>query len=91
MAEMMDKDLIEQVKKSYSDYTVVAYINTTSELKTICDICVTSSSAVTICNKIENDKIFILFLTVTQVTGFLNRFLTRHLSCYQVDVQLMQE
>lgn len=35
MAEMMDKDLIEQVKKSYSDYTVVAYINTTSELKTI--------------------------------------------------------
>ena len=60
MAEMMDKDLIEQVKKSYSDYTVVAYINTTSELKTICDICVTSSSAVTICNKIENDKILFI-------------------------------
>ena len=57
---MMDKDLIEQVKKSYSDYTVVAYINTTSELKTICDICVTSSSAVTICNKIENDKILFI-------------------------------
>lgn len=60
MAEMMDKDLIEQVKKSYPDYTVVAYINTTSELKTICDVCVTSSSAVTICNKIENDKILFI-------------------------------
>ena len=35
-------------------------INTTSELKTICDICVTSSSAVTICNKIENDKILFI-------------------------------
>mgnify|MGYP003093572417 FL=1 len=58
MAEMMDKDLIEQVKKSYPDYTVVAYINTTSSLKTICDVCVTSSSAVNICKKIENDKIY---------------------------------
>ena len=60
MAEMMDKDLIEQVKKSYPDYTVVAYINTTSSLKTICDVCVTSSSAVTICKKIENDKILFI-------------------------------
>lgn len=60
MAEMMDKELIEQVKKSYPDYTVVAYINTTSELKTICDVCVTSSSAVTICNKLENDKILFI-------------------------------
>lgn len=60
MAEMMDKDIIEQVKQSYPDYTVVAYINTTSQLKTICDVCVTSSSAVTICNKIENDKILFI-------------------------------
>ena len=51
---------IEQVKKSYPDYTVVAYINTTSSLKTICDVCVTSSSAVTICKKIENDKILFI-------------------------------
>ena len=60
IAEMMDKELIEQVKKSYPGYTVVAYINTTSELKTICDVCVTSSSALTICNKIENDKLLFI-------------------------------
>ncbi|MFQ9514837.1 MAG: quinolinate synthase NadA [Eubacterium sp.] len=60
MAEMMDKDIIEQVKECYPDYTVVAYINTTSQLKTICDVCVTSSSAVTICNKIKNDKILFI-------------------------------
>lgn len=60
MAEMMDKELISQVKESYPDYTVVAYINTTSDLKTVCDVCVTSSSAVTICNKIENDKILFI-------------------------------
>lgn len=60
MAEMMDKEMIEQVKQSYSDYTVVAYINTTSELKTICDVCVTSSSAVKICNKLDNDKVLFI-------------------------------
>ena len=47
MAEQMDRELIESVKKEYPDYAVVAYINTTSELKTVCDVCVTSSSAVT--------------------------------------------
>lgn len=46
MAEQMDKELIERVKEQYPGYTVVAYINTTAELKTICDVCVTSSSAV---------------------------------------------
>ena len=60
MAEMMDKELIEQVKKQYPDYIVVAYINTTSELKTVCDVCVTSSSALKICNSIDNDKILFI-------------------------------
>lgn len=60
MAEMMEKELVEQTKQMLPDYTVVAYINTTSELKTICDVCVTSSSAITICNKIDNDKILFI-------------------------------
>ena len=60
MAEMMDKELIEQVKKQYPDYTVVAYINTTSELKTVCDVCVTSSSALKICKSLDTDKILFI-------------------------------
>jgi quinolinate synthase len=60
MAEMMDREVISLVKEQYPDYTVVAYINTTSELKTICDVCVTSSSALTICKKIKNDKILFI-------------------------------
>lgn len=60
MAEMMDKELIEQVKEQYPDYTVVAYINTTSELKTVCDVCVTSSSALKICSRLESDKILFI-------------------------------
>ena len=60
MAEMMDKELIEQVKEQYPDYTVVAYVNTTSELKTVCDVCVTSSSALKICRSLDSDKILFI-------------------------------
>lgn len=57
MADQMDKDLILQMKELYPGYTVVAYINTTAELKTVCDVCVTSSSAVKIIRNIENPNI----------------------------------
>ena len=60
MCGQMDRALISQVKETLPDYTIVAYINTTAELKTICDVCVTSSSAVEICKKIENDKILFI-------------------------------
>ena len=60
MAEQLDKDLVIQAKAQLPDYTVVAYVNTTTDLKTVCDVCVTSSSAVTICKNIENDKILFL-------------------------------
>ncbi len=60
MAEQMDEDLISQMKEEMPDYTVVAYINTTAELKTVCDVCVTSSSAVKIVRNIPNDKILFI-------------------------------
>lgn len=60
MADQMDKELIDMVKQQCPDYTVVAYINTTAELKTVCDVCVTSSSAVEICRKIDSDKILFI-------------------------------
>ena len=60
MAEMMDKALITEVKEQFPDYTVVAYINTTSDLKTVCDVCVTSSSAQKIVSKLDTDKILFI-------------------------------
>ncbi len=60
MASQMTKDTVLQLKKSYPDHSVVAYINTTSELKTVCDVCVTSSSAVKIVNNIDNDNIIFI-------------------------------
>ena len=60
MAEQMDKEMISQVKEMYPDYTVMAYVNTTAELKTIADVCVTSSSAVRIARALDNDKILFI-------------------------------
>lgn len=60
MAEQMDKEMISVVKEQYPDYTVVAYINTTTDLKTVCDVCVTSSSAVKIVKKIDNKNILFI-------------------------------
>ena len=60
MAEQLSAEELRQLKSMYPEHTVVAYINTTAELKTECDVCVTSSSAVEICRKIENDKILFI-------------------------------
>jgi len=60
MAEQMEPELIEQVKKMEPERTVVAYINTTAKLKAVCDVCVTSSTAVKIVNRIENDKLLFI-------------------------------
>lgn len=60
MADQMDKEMIERVLHEYPNHAVVCYINTTSALKTICDVCVTSSSAVQICEKLpQKDILFI--------------------------------
>ena len=60
MADQMDKQVIEIVKQQYPDYKVVAYINTTAELKTICDVCVTSSSAVKIVSAMPDKNILFI-------------------------------
>lgn len=60
MAEQMDVDSISAVKQMYPDYAVVAYINTTASLKTICDVCVTSSQAVDIVKKMPEKNILFI-------------------------------
>ncbi|MCD7722830.1 MAG: quinolinate synthase NadA [Clostridiales bacterium] len=60
MAEQMDRELITRLKEMNPGRAVVAYINTTAELKTVCDVCVTSSSAEKIVKAMpEKELIFI--------------------------------
>lgn len=60
MAEQMDKELICGLKEMYPGYAVAAYINTTAELKTVCDFCVTSSSAVKVIENCGCDDILFI-------------------------------
>ncbi len=60
MAEQIDKELVTHLRQAYPGAAVAAYINTTAETKTVCDVCVTSSSAVKIIGRMkEKDIIFI--------------------------------
>ncbi len=82
MAEQMDRDMIAAVKAANPDYAVVAYINTTAALKTICDVCVTSSSAVKIVSEMEEDKI--LFIPDCNLGAFVAK------QCPDKEIKLLQ-
>lgn len=60
MAEQFLKDEILYLKGKHSDHAVVAYVNTTTSLKTVADVCVTSSSAVKICRAIPQKNIIFI-------------------------------
>ena len=60
MAHMATKEKIEELRKEYDDLAVVCYVNSTVELKSYSDICVTSSNALNIVNKLPNKNIFFI-------------------------------
>lgn len=82
MAEQMDRDMIAQIKATEPDRTVVAYINTTAALKTVCDVCVTSSSALRIVKALDSDKI--LFIPDCNLGGWIKKQLP------DKDIKLLQ-
>lgn len=71
MAEQLEPEMLEYMKKQEPDRKVVAYINTTAALKKLCDVCVTSSSALTIVKKMEADKI--LFIPDCNLGDYVKR------------------
>ena len=60
MAHMIDVDRIREVRNLYSDAAVVCYVNSTAEIKAESDVCVTSSKAVKIVERIPNKNIFFI-------------------------------
>ena len=60
MADQYDAAAVRRLREENPGYAVVAYINTSTELKTEADVCVTSSSAVKICKGIDADKILFI-------------------------------
>lgn len=58
MAHMVTIDKIEEVRNRYDDVAVVCYINSTTEIKAVSDVCVTSSNALKVVSKLPQNNIF---------------------------------
>lgn len=82
MAEQMDAEMISAIKAKEPDRKVVCYINTTAALKEVCDVCVTSSSAVKIVKNMDAKKI--LFIPDCNLGSFVQK------ACPDKDIKLLQ-
>jgi len=82
MAEQMEPEMIAALKAKEPDRKVVCYVNTTAKLKAVCDVCVTSSSAVKIVKNMDADKI--LFIPDCNLGTFVAE------ACPDKDIKLLQ-
>ncbi len=60
MAHMASAKKVQEMREKYEDLAVVCYINSTAVLKTVSDVCVTSSNAVKIVKALPNKNIFFI-------------------------------
>jgi len=71
MAEQFTAGEVAAFRSDHPDFAVVCYINTTAALKTVCDVCVTSSSAVEIVRKMDAKNI--LFIPDINLGSFVRK------------------
>ncbi len=57
MAVMARPNEIEKMKKEHPNAKVLCYVNSSTEVKAISDVCCTSSSAMNICRNVQSDEI----------------------------------
>ncbi len=60
MAHMVEVEKIKQVRKMFPDVAVVCYVNSTAEIKSYSDVCVTSSNAIKVVKALPNKDIFFI-------------------------------
>lgn len=60
MAYMVKREEIEHAKAIYEDLAVVCYINSTAEIKSWSDVCVTSANAIQIVKNLPNKNILFI-------------------------------
>ncbi len=72
MADMITASELREWKENYPESKVVCYVNTTAEVKADCDICCTSSNAVTVVNSLNADEI--LFAPDKNLAAYVARY-----------------
>lgn len=57
MADTITYDELLEFKNNHPEYKIVGYVNTTADVKSLCDVCVTSSNALKILKHYENEPV----------------------------------
>ena len=76
---------VRRLRKEFADHTFVCYINTTAEVKALCDVCVTSSNVYHIVETIDNDNIYFLpdkLMAMNVIDYLQNRGVKKNISWY---------
>lgn len=60
MAHMVAIEKIKEVRAKFPDVAVVCYVNSTAEIKSYSDVCVTSSNAIKVVDALPNKDIFFI-------------------------------
>ena len=85
MAHMVTKETVQAARDQYDDLAVVCYINSTQEIKSWSDVCITSANAVKIVKNLPNKHI--LFIPTRNATRKLLRL--RILSDRQAELSIL--
>jgi len=73
MAAMVDVQSLKCKKEDYPDAEVVAYINTTADVKAISDICCTSSNGAKVVNSVKAKEV--IFVPDNNLGSYIQRFI----------------
>ena len=60
LADGITAEDVKRLRTQFPHHTFVCYINTTAEVKALCDTCVTSSNVYKVIERVNNDKIYFL-------------------------------
>jgi quinolinate synthase len=81
LAESCPPEKFRKFKEQYPDHTVISYVNTTAEIKTMTDICCTSTNALPIVNSLPADE-KILFAPDQNLGNYIKRVSGRDMVVY---------
>jgi quinolinate synthase len=81
MAEMVTAGEVRVIRERHPGAAVVAYVNTTAEVKAESDICCTSANAVQVVNSLEEDRV--IFLPDRNLALYTARFTEKEILPWQ--------
>lgn len=75
MADMVSVRIVEEMREKYPNAKVVAYVNTSAEVKAHSDICCTSSNALKVIESLDCDEV--IFVPDKSLAAYLQEFTTK--------------